>query len=214
MFESEPVRLLPPELQWETVCPGKGESFRGFIAGPVSLHTCHYKNNASRPCRDIITKGKMLCYCAKGMDARRQIGYMPMLTRDNEKRVMLMCATTAKRAMLLSVGQPVEFWRPNKDKTPLNFKVLIEDEMGSAKTHNMARMKPHDIKQYLLRILWQDHELVAYFDKSFASSVQECAPPPAAAAPRPKLVRERKSEQNTAPVVSIVQGLSDTFKAG
>jgi len=170
MFESEEIRLLPAHLQWRTVVPKQGESVKGWIVGPIQIHTVHFTQKASRPCRDKITKGKVLCYCANAPQSARQVGYQPLLTRDREKLVVLMCATTAAKVKMIAHGTPVEFWRSQKCKTGLHVKQVLAEDLGTVATGNAARMKPHDIRPYLLQILWQDAALISYFDKSHSAT--------------------------------------------
>lgn len=214
MFESEAIRLLPAELQWRTVVPKQGESIRGWIGGKLQVQTVHFMSKASRPCRDKITRGGMLCYCSKTPMSSRQIGYLPLLTKEREKVVVLMCATTAKKAALLETGQPVEFWRPTRDKVGLQFKVLLASELGEQQTENMKRMKPHDIRQYLLQVLWQDTELIRYFEKHVPTSSYLPVAPPPEPSKYPALVKRGKARDTSAPVAEIVQGMSEAFPAG
>jgi hypothetical protein len=213
MFDSEEIRLLPAELQWRTVCPKQGESLRGWVAGKLLIHTCHFVNKASRPCRAVLTKGGMSCFCSITPQSRRQIGYLPMITREREKVVMLMCATTARKASLLEHGQPVEFWRMNKSKVGLLFKVITPDEMGDKTTVNMRQMKPHDIRPYLLRVLWGDTDLVTYFDQIIPASEQDPTFKPGSVPKYSPLVRKPKPKHNQLTASEIVQGLDDAFKA-
>jgi len=211
MFESESIRLLPAELQWRTVVPKQGESVRGWVGGKLQVQTVHFVNKASRPCRDKITRGGMHCYCGKTPMSSRQIGYLPLITKEREKVVILMCATTSKKAALLETGQPVEFWRPARDKVGLMFKVILPEELGETATENMRRMKPHDIRQYLLQVLWQDTELIRYFEKHVPTSDYLPVAPPPAPTKMPPLVKRPKARDTSAPVAAIVQGLSAAF---
>lgn len=202
MFESEEIRLLPTELQWRTVVPKQGESVKGWLIGPLQVFTCHYHSNASRPCRDKITKGGMLCYCSKTPTSSRQIGYQPLLTRDREKLVVLMCATTAKKVKMYAHGLPVEFWRPNKEKTPLCVKQILAEDLGTQASANIHAIKPHDIKPYLLNVLWQDTALLTYFSKSPSSSDPMCTTPKNRSTKTPKLGAASAARDNALSLVT------------
>lgn len=214
MFESETVRLLAPHLQWRTVVPKQGETVRGYVAGPLIVTTVHYVGKASKPCRQKLTKGELKCYCVEAMNSARQIGYLPIITQGREKLVILMCATTARKASLLPHTQEVEFWRPSKSKVGLAFKQLVKGELGDDTLPNFIKKAPHDIREYLWRVLWQDSELCSYFEKKQSASGPVCAAPVGALPALPPLVKKKKAPENASPVANIVQGLSDVMKAG
>jgi len=214
MFQSETIKLLPAELQWRTVVPKKGESLRGWVVGPLCLHTVHFVNKASRPCRNLLTGGGMHCYCATKPMSARQVGYQPFLTQAREKVVVLMCATTARKMSHFGQGSPLEFWRQNKDKSGLNVKHVMAEELGDINTANIARQKPWDIRPYLLKVLWQDSELVTYFEKvvpaSGPANTTTVGKQPKYAPHRPKL----PGYDNGPTVADIVKGLADATKVG
>jgi hypothetical protein len=207
MFESEEVRLLDDDLQWHTLLLKKGENVRGWVCGPLMLITCHYTNNASRPCRDKITRGGMLCYCAKEPTSSRQKGYLPIRTPDGRKLVVLMAATTAKRARLMAPGTPVEFWRPDKNNTALCFKVLLAAELGEQTTTNMQRKTPDDIRRYLVEVLWQDRALVEYFARAPRVSANPLTCEPPEPSRKKKIGAAPPARENASPLAGYSEGI-------
>src|SRR5262245_42362924 len=120
MFESAPIRLRPKSLNWTTVTIGKGETLKGWLAGPLVNVECHWLNGASRACRAAITKGVLKCYCEEEFNQVRTIGYVPLLTKEGDKFVILLSKTVAVKVRDYAYGVPVKFSRPKRDKAPLN----------------------------------------------------------------------------------------------
>ena len=207
MFSSERIELLAPHLQWRTNTIGPGNSVRGWIAGPLQVVSVHFVNKASRPCRSKITSGKLLCYCAATPISVRQLAYLPLITQAREKVVVLMCATTARKASILAVTQEVEFWRPQRAKAPLAIKILVPGELGTSPFTEVIKKKPHDIREYLLRVLWQDLDLINYFDKLETASEPKCATPAGEIPKYPPLVRRSKARDNTVSLPKLTEGI-------
>lgn len=215
MFPSEEFDLREPELQWFTRAPKTGQPERGWVSGPLVLVTCHHTAaGGDKPCRSIITRGAVKCACEDAPVSARQKGYLPLRKPDGGKVVILMCATTAKRAVLLARGTPVEFWRAPGKTQPLNVKVLLPEELGLHASANKARQSPDDIRPYLIHVLWQDPVLCRHFPRAGA-----CAPEPEAVKPikdsrRAPLVPPVAARDNTPSLNGILKQIAHDPNAG
>jgi hypothetical protein len=219
MFESEPIKLLAPHLCWTTTSCSKGERVRGWVAGPMVVVSCHFlKGGASKPCRALMTKGAVGCYCADTPTATRQLGYLPIITPARERVVILMCATTARKASLLARTEAVEFARAKTARAMVHFNRLVPGELGeSSPVFTQLKRQVHDIKEYLWRVLWQDAVLFQHFSivtsAQAQTAAQAAAEPPAQAEQPikyPPLVRRPRARDNAPSVADSVQGIGMT----
>src|SRR5262245_53710695 len=95
MFENAPLRIRPPHLRWRVVPVPAGDSIHGWLAGPQVTVDVHWENGASKPCRCLLTKGKLACVCQSEPRSVRTIGYVPIITPEKEQLVIIVSATVA-----------------------------------------------------------------------------------------------------------------------
>jgi hypothetical protein len=64
---------------WDFVRLSPGQSWRGFLAGPLVTVHCHVVGSVSKPCRRRFTHGELPCeICAEGITACYYRGYAPL----------------------------------------------------------------------------------------------------------------------------------------
>src|SRR5436853_5837746 len=95
MFENAPLEVTPPHLAWRTVQIPAGDNLVGWLAGPIITVKVHWKHKSSKPCRELLTKGAVKCYCSTEPQSLRTIGYVPVFTPDKEKCVVIVSETVA-----------------------------------------------------------------------------------------------------------------------
>lgn len=164
MFDNAPLRTRPAHLRWRVVPVPAGEVVCGWLCGPQVTVDVHWEGGASKPCRHLLTKGKVLCSCETEPRSVRTIGYVPIYTPEREQLVIIVSATVAEAMADFPFGHPIEFIRSRKSRTPLRVKSSADGRFNKSSTEAFMRnQKPRDIKRYLVH-LWQDPLLSAYFD--------------------------------------------------
>jgi len=158
MFENAPLRVRPPHLRWRVVPVPPGETLAGWLAGPQVTVDVHWDNGASKPCRKLITRGRLLCSCDKEPRSVRTIGYVPIITPEREQLVIIVSATVAASVESFLFGVPIQFMRSKRAKTPLRVRAADAGHFNKASTEAFMSSKPRDIKPYLLH-LWGDEVL-------------------------------------------------------
>jgi len=170
MFPSVEFETLPPELRWRCERIEAGGTVSGWIAGPMVGIRGHWDGFRTQPCRAHLTGGAMLCDCQVKPMNNRVVGYVPLLTRDREKLVVIVSAGVAKRVKEIKPGTPVKFGRTLKKKTPLTVELLRDEALGVEDTKRMKHIACHDISSYLLH-LWQDEQLTRFFGQEYRRSL-------------------------------------------
>lgn len=171
MFPSAIRRNLPKSLDWETVTPVNGETFEGCVVGKCVEVNTHFEMNADRCCAKWVSKGELPCMLCNKFAARLCRGYLPMLTKLGEKRVILLSESVIDRALKFKMGDPVRFVRPNTGKRAMAVHLLGPYDLGADFTAKCKQLHPFDIFEYLLH-LWQKPELNRYFNVEFYPSLK------------------------------------------
>jgi hypothetical protein len=175
VFNDAPLHLKPPELRWRVVPVPAGESLKGWYCGPIRTVRVHWKDGASRPCRSLLTDGRVRCYCEEEPHTLRTVGYVPLITREREQLVIVVSATVAQSMKLYAHATPLEFSRSRRAKTPLRVKQCLAEELGTTATSLQLLNKPRDIRPYLVH-LWQDSALINHFAQVGAEQLPQVNP--------------------------------------
>lgn len=162
MFPKPVLAPLPPELCWECVRVGKGESVEGLLAGEVVEVACHWSGRASKPCRAFMSEGKIPCHCQTEPCSLRVVAYVPIMTKARDKIVVPAAASVGHRLNAVKPGTPIRLARPDREKKPLNVILLRPLDVGEDFHRRLHQAMCHDIHEYLLH-LWQDPILCAHF---------------------------------------------------
>lgn len=158
VFASQPPRRGDKVPSWDWLRLDPGKSWQGWSAGPMVMVYVHHRGG-SRPCRKVMTNGKLSCTgCADKLDLVWR-GYLPLwddaggrwLCIIGERYYDLACDITflsrVKVTKLFARGCPIR-----AEAVPIS---------GPLQPSCIARRGPASIKPFLLRI-WKDAELSAW----------------------------------------------------
>lgn len=162
MFPATVVHELPPALRWRCVSPKKEESVRGVLAGPVVPIITHYVGSRTVPCLEWISEGKLKCPCEELAMGARRTAYVPVVTKDHEKLVVIVSDGTFRALEGTRPGSSIEVGRGKCLRRPCYVKTIAPDTLGEHFVRKMREAAVHDIRPYLLH-LWQLPELFAFF---------------------------------------------------
>ena len=162
MFPQPSLAPLPPQLCWECRKVAKGQRVEGILCGEVKQVPCHWDGRGSKPCRAFMTEGKLPCHCQVKPCSLRVVGYVPIMTKDREKLVVVVAATTAYQLESYPPGTAIRLARPDMDRKPLVAIKLRDMDIGEEFAKRMRQASVHDISEYLLH-LWQDPILCLHF---------------------------------------------------
>lgn len=166
-IEDAPITPRLPGQQWTTRTLKEGERETGVLVGPIRRIACHWDEDleCSKPCRDVLTKGAVPCYCAKTHQRTTVRVYVPILDKKGEQLVMLISATSYKRIAALPHATVLVFNRVgvNISRTYANYGNPFEFEQSILR--RAQQLAPQDISDYLVYVLWQDPKLIAHYDK-------------------------------------------------
>lgn len=162
MFPKPVLAPLPPHLCWEVPKIKKGEWVEGVLAGEVKQVPCHWSGTSSKPCLRFMSEGKLPCHCDKEPASLRVVGYVPIITKDRQKYVVVVSATTAYRLESVAPGKGIRLARPDKVKQAMNVVLRSDADIGEDFVKRMRPACMHDISEYLLH-LWQNPILCLHF---------------------------------------------------
>jgi hypothetical protein len=122
----------------------------------------HYVQSRTVPCLEWITGGKLECPCSELAMGVRRTAYVPLVTKDHEKVVVIVSDGTFRALEGIAPGSSVEIGRGKCLRRPCYVKTLAPEVLGDHFTRKMKQAAVHDIRNYLLH-LWQLPELYAFF---------------------------------------------------
>jgi len=143
--------------KWDYEAPDNGKYLVGFIAGKPTgtwVHYCPF----SKPCRLMMSEGKLTCpYCADGLEPS-WAGYTPYYTPEYERKFVIIKDDLYEFAMELELHTQVKFSRAKDSKAPVivkpfNFRL-------TPLPADPEREKSVDMMPFLLNILWKDLALL------------------------------------------------------
>lgn len=208
-FPDAPLIPTDPALRWRTVKVPQGDSVKGFIVGKLRPVECHWVQESSKPCRHKMTGGKLGCYCATEAHTLRTIGYVPVETRDREQVCVIVPKTTAIVVQSLALGQPVEFARPDREKSATRVRTILVSELGERHAETIRSNCNRSISKYLFH-LWGDLVLTAYFEKLGAPSSDPPSYPPLIRKHREKKALRAPQSDTTATLRTLVAGIGQS----
>lgn len=140
-------------IQWRTHHIGPGETFQGVVIGAPVCPLVHWVGKRSVPCLRAISGGELLCMCDSEPKDTRRICYVPMLSRELERVVIILSNGVAHKLGTLEHGQVLYLCRTRVPCAPV---VATRQQHISMSGHVIDRAKrtaPQDIREYLLH-LW------------------------------------------------------------
>lgn len=158
MFHSERPKKNPlggKETRWSYQQVEKGKSVFGWLAGPPTGVYTHHAG-ATKPCRRLMTNGKLTCpYCeSKYVPVWR--GYTPFYDTEYTRRFVLISEDYEESVSEIPHLAMIALSRGKGPRDP----VVIKPNMWRTTPlpDNSERAKPVDLRLFLLR-LWKDVEL-------------------------------------------------------
>jgi len=169
-FPVPPVHDVPMALRWRLERLAPEDVVKGWVAGPVVRVTTHWSGLKTTPCLKYMTHGKLKCMCEAKPLGSRVVGYMPIVTTDADRVVLLLPESTAKKTLRMPLGTPIQVSRTKNPTAPTKVKQLSQDELAITLQKKVHAAGPSDIKPYLLH-LWQNAELTTHFAAEFYPSI-------------------------------------------
>lgn len=140
-------------LDWRCHLLKPGETIAGVSVGPMVCPVVHWRGRRSVPCLREMTGGELLCACDQEPAAKRRIAYLPMISGEGEKVVIILSNGVAVK---LGALPHRTLLRVSKSKTPCApvavVRVMTWDVPATAQAR-ADKMPPQDIREYLLN-LW------------------------------------------------------------
>jgi len=169
-FPTPPVVSLPMALRWRVERLAPEDVIQGWIAGPCVRVTTHWTGKATKPCRTLMTDGKLECHCQTHRIAKRVTGYMPIIAKDGDRCVLVVSDTLALKVQRIPHATTVTVTRPRNPTSAFKVKQENADALSSTMARKVQAAGPQDIKPFLLH-LWQDPELTVHFAAEFYPSI-------------------------------------------
>lgn len=151
-----------PDLKWTVARLKPGENLYGFTAGKVFPVWCHWAQPISKPCRFRITNGRVPCPACDKMSKIRLIGYQPIISRDEQRLVVILNHSNTVDAEDIPFAEPVKFAREKRDKSsivPVKWSQYQEFEPLQKRIKEAGEK---DVSKWLLN-LWGDFVLAEHF---------------------------------------------------
>jgi hypothetical protein len=171
MFPVIKADVGPPVLKIRCHKITAGTTFEGWVIGPVVVAVTHWNGEASKPCRNVMSGGALECYCKTSREKQRKIGYVPLISSDGERVVIIVSNGVAGQFEFVTKGAPVVLGRTLIPKSPVWWKGREVPEGQKAKNTQVQRMERIDIRPWLLN-LWDDGPLRRYYLGAETSSEQ------------------------------------------
>jgi hypothetical protein len=159
MFDSQEPDFKADHLRWTTLKLFPGKKIRGWKGGPPNGFKTHHVGT-SKPCKDKISKGSLECnYCA-GKLRLGFTGYMPFISEDGDRLVVVYGRDFHTRAKEIPFGSPILVKKANSKNGVVS--VTISDWSVQPCPWLVNKKKQHDIRPWLLQ-LWGEEDLKKYF---------------------------------------------------
>lgn len=159
MFESiDPVQRAP-HLRWSFVKLAPGSTFSAWVAGPIVGNEGH-RVGTHKPCRSILTEGKLPCpYCADQME-RRFLGYLPLFDINLQQIVVGIGKDYFALAKKIPIHAPVRVKKGRSPTAPIIVEQHAWTELGPFPSGRGKAAQ--DIRPWLFK-LWKDAPLAMHF---------------------------------------------------
>jgi len=163
-FPDTPITPRAHGEQWTTITLKPGENFKAVLIGPIRRMGCHWDEaqEASKPCRALLTEGKLKCYCADSHQRVTVRVYVPVMMKDGEQKVVLISATAYKRIESAAVGTVLMFKRKGVLESRTYVYPTKDSEMSEDLVKKARALGPQQISDYLVHVLWQDQTYIKW----------------------------------------------------
>lgn len=140
-------------IQWRTHHIPAGENFQGVVIGTPVCPLVHWVGKRSAPCLRAISNGELLCMCDSEPKDTRRICYIPLLSRELERVVVIVSNGVAHKLGTLEHGQVLFFSRSRVPCAPVSVARQQQISMSGHVIDRAKRIPSQDIREYLLH-LW------------------------------------------------------------
>lgn len=161
MLREPDLSPVPKVLDWHCETVERGTSITGIVVGRIHKYRCHIHGKISKPCPFFATDGKLPCPCEVRGWEMRDIGYLPIVTADRERIVVVLSSMACEAAKeLCKQGGIYRFRRPKTVKSRIRIERPEEKEIPTVLS-NMKPTRNQDILEYLCHV-WQIHALTQF----------------------------------------------------
>lgn len=207
MFRSKRPTPLPGHLRWKYIPIRPEESIQCWLIGPLVGTECHHVG-PSKPCRRRMSDGALECPLCDEHKPVRWYGYVPILTRDREQRVVIVSSSVEPVIAALGHAAPVSIARPKGSRQALRVRQILPEELGTIAHENVRRRKPEDITPWLLH-LWRDRVFAAWCGRQLVPTAKELLAAEGEPAPPPCPPPAAEAESVRGLIQSLAQRFSD-----
>lgn len=155
----DPGRRKRAVQKWDYEAPENGKFLVGFLAGKPTGTFLHYMPR-SRPCRLLMSEGKVPCpFCADGNEPSWG-GYLPYYSPEYTRKFVIIKEDHYEATMELELHTQVKLSRAKDSKAPVvvrpfNFRLTPIPA-------DPEREKSVDMLPFLLHVLWKDQALLKF----------------------------------------------------
>jgi len=157
--------------EWRTHHIKPGESLYCCTVGPPVCPLVHWSSNRSRPCLKALTNGELRCPCEDVPSPVRRVAYLPVLTSESERVVVMLSNKVAHKYGNQPHGTRLKIARTRTPCAPLAVFVNHEQTLSDAVRKRAAALPPQDIRPYLLN-LWRIDALTRWCDEREAKGLK------------------------------------------
>jgi hypothetical protein len=161
MLRDAEMTPVPIALDWRAETVARGTAITGIVVGKCRKFVTHVYGGITKPCLLNITDGALPCPCqTRGLELR-VTGYLPIVTHERERVVVVMSTRPTNIMMKATQGSVYRFRRPATVKTAIIPAAVLGDDSKAAECHRMRPTKNQDISEFLCH-LWQIHDLTKW----------------------------------------------------
>lgn len=157
--DPDPRRRKSGITRWQYLAVKNGTAECAFLAGKPTGTWVHYLPR-SRPCRAMMTEGKLPCaYCAEG-HAPSWAGYTPLYSPEYSRLFVIIKEDHYESVSELELHAQVKVSRAKDQRAP----VVIRPSVFRTQPLPFAaeRVKPADMMPFLVFTLWKDDALIKW----------------------------------------------------
>lgn len=146
--------------KWDFVKLGPGDSWKGWMAGPMVEVNCHHRGG-SHPCRHLFTCGKLKCAdCKDGLPILWR-GYMPLWDENGSRWYTVIGERYREGALALKFLEYVRVWKMESRGNAV--RVDSASVKAPAPTAAIREREPADLTDFLL-LVWKDRPLAQWLE--------------------------------------------------
>lgn len=152
-LHSELPSAFPDHLQWYTVPIPKARPITGYVAGPFFGTQTHWVANRSRPCMEVLTRGRESCPLCPNV-ALREVVYLPFYGMlSHERLVIILSKTTYLTVKHARFGDLLAAQQDEVPKKAAHVMIVKDAEGVDPMPAHLAKAGPQCIRTYLTH-LW------------------------------------------------------------